>query len=993
MAGRRTAEIMFMQALGQALRRSSANWSAQPECVRIDEPDLLNANKTTELNPGILIDDGLFPPIVIECSFSARAADRDAVARLGLETRKDRTRIVTIIALCIPNRFQEDGIPNIVDLLWAGVPIMYAVHQLKEGTRRIPGLRVEQRRWPQNGFIKGNVFDFLSFLSRIRLPQEDIDAVGERVAQLVEDAAGGLEAALSHVEQQEVAGHLYLHSPLGGLRTVTLLWLNALLTQQRLARQGIEEVPLISFMSKSLPNVIEQADVWRIINKHRQNSVFEPAIEALQLAGEFNPEETPQVLAKLIEATQEIETARLGLHINIGAELFPKLGADRKEAAAFYTQPATAELLADLTIDKSLLTEEEWGDSDLFRKHFLSDLSCGTGTLLRAGYHRVSTLHEHAGANIESLRSLHTAAVEGGIIGTDVNPIAAHLTMSSLSAMGYGDPYGNTQIGWVSVGGEKGQTGSLEYFATQRVVDLFSVGAGKFADNGAKNAVYVQDASIDWTLMNPPYSRTRGGLSAFDIGGLSEIERKACQRRWKSLVKNEAVNNRAGLAASFLALARQKCKPGGRIGFVLPLSAAFAESWAVTRRMIEQEFEDIIAITVADRRASAKQSLSADTGMEEMLFVGTKRSTRGHKGELSVANVYCVTLRQPVLRTGEAGVIARSIQSALKQIKASSITYSIRVGDDEAGQICTFTTKADGAPWNPLGVLHASLALTANALLEGVIRFDEHVASIGVPMSTIGDLFKVGPTHDLIGHLSGRDPRGAFELVPVVSPIDAIGPDRALWKADSHTQKYMTVSLTHKGMSPTGVGSDAKREAMRQFRSTLFYARNMRWTSQALLSAVTTYPGMGGSTWTSLQHDDQHVLKAFALWANSTLGFLVHWTQGQRTHKGRSRTQVKALAGIPCPTLDQIPKTRLKQAAAAFDEFSTQSLLPACQSHKDEVRKKIDRAVLKMLDLTGNNIPETVATVQWLWCNEPSVHGHNREALALLEPTLSRQQP
>lgn len=993
MVGRRTAEKMFMRALGQTLRRSSAHWSAKPECVRIDEPNLLHTSKTSELNSDILIDDDIFPPIIIECSFSARGADRDAVARLGLETRKDRTRIVTTIALCIPKRFNKDRIPKITDLLWEGAPVMYAVHQLVDGTRGTHAHRVERRRWPQNGFIKGNVFDLSSFLSRIRLPKEELDTVGERVAQLVEDAADGLGAALSPEEQQEIARHLYQHSLLGGLRTVTLLWLNALSIQQRLARQGTEEVTLISSASTSLPNVIEQAEAWHIINKHCQNSVFKPAIEALQLAGKFNPEETPQVLAKLIEATQEIETARLGLHINIGAELFPKLGEDRKEAAAFYTQPATAELLADLTIDQSLLTEEEWGDADLFGKHYLSDLSCGTGTLLRAGYHRVSTLHEHAGGNFESLRKLHTAAMEGGIIGTDVNPIAAHLTMSSLAALGYGDPYGNTQIGWVSIGGEKGQTGSLEYFATQRVVDLFSVGAGKFAENGAKNAVYVQDASIDWILMNPPYSRTRGGLSVFDIGGLSETERKACQKRWKSLVKNEAVNNRAGLAASFLALARQKCKPGGRIGFVLPLSAAFAESWAVTRRMIEQQFEDIMVITVANRGVSGKQSLSADTGMEEMLFVGTKRSTHGRNEELSVAKVYCVTLRQPVLRTGEAGAIARSIQSALKQIKASSITYSIRVGDDEAGQICTFTTKAAGAPWNPLGVLHASLALTANALLEGVIRFDEHVASIGVPMSTIGDLFKVGPTHDLIGHLSGRDPRGAFEFVPVVSPIDAIGPDRALWKADSHTQKYMTVSLTHKGMTPTGVGSDAKRGAMRQFRSTLFYARNMRWTSQALLSAVTTYPGMGGSTWTSLQHDDQLVLKAFALWANSTLGFLVHWTQGQRTHGGRSRTQVKALAGIPCPGLDQIPKTRLEQAAAAFDEFSTQSLLPACQSHADEVREKIDHTVLKMLDLTGNNIPETVATLRWLWCNEPSVHGQNREALALLEPKLLRQQP
>ena len=986
----RTIEETFNQALGRALRSARARWSAQPECIKVEETQLLHADKGAGLRPDILIDDGVFPPVVIECSFGALDADRDAVARLGFETRRRRARIGTAIALRIPQRFRKEHGFNITDILLEGVPLAYAIHQLLESKGQTTIAGTYQRRWPQSGFIEGSVFDLVALLSAAGLPREEVQAVGDRIALLVEAAANGLEAALPLEGQQKIAGHLHQRSPLKGLRTTVVLWLNALLTQQRLAAQGVAGAPFIDFTRRSTPNVLAQIEIWRTINRHNWNSVFEPAIEVFELASRFDPGGTSRMLRKLIEAVLEIETAQLGLHINIGAELFPKLSEDRKAAAAFYTQPATAELLASLTIAPSMLTAKEWADPDLFRKRCLSDLACGTGTLLRAGYHRVATLHEHAGGNMESLRDLHAAAMEGGLIGADVSPIAAHLTTSSLAALGHGDPYGDTQIGWVNVGGEKGQTGSLEYFAAQQVVDLFNVGAGRSMGNGngAENSVSVPDVSMDWILMNPPYSRTRGGQSVFDIAGLSRAERKACQQRWKFLVREAPVNNRAGLAASFLALARQKCKPGGRVRFVLPLSAAFAESWTVTRRMIERAFEDIVVIAVASGQALGKQALSADTGMEEMLFVGTKRATNHRMDETLSAAVHCVTLRAPVLRAGEAGEIARSIRSAIREAKASGSSYAIRVGDDEIGQMCTFTTRADGVPWSPLGVLHADLALAANAFLGGIIHLNGQVVPIGVQMSSIGELFEVGPTHDLIGHLSGRDPRGAFEFVPVFNSVDAIGSNRALWRADSRTQKQLLVSLTHKGMSPAGVGSEAKREAMRTSRSTLFYARNMRWTSQSLLAAVTTYPGMGGPTWTSLQHQDEHVRKAFALWANSTLGFLVHWTQGQRTHSGRSRTQVKALAGIPCPQLDQIPTNRLDQAAAVFDRLSSEPLLPACQSHADDVRKQIDHAVLAMLNLADGAAPAIIDTLRWLWCNEPSVHGQNQKARVLLKQAV-----
>ncbi len=985
----RTTEESFNGALGRSLRRARAIWSERPECVKVEETNLLHAHPG--LKPDLLIHDGVVPPVILECSFDARDADQDAIQRLGLEIRQGRYRIGTTVALRIPSSFREVPGFKIEDALLQGASLSYAVHQLTERQGQTSVGEVFRRRWPQQGFMEGTVFDLAALLPSIGVPQETLEEIGDRIAVLVKEASSGLELALSTKEQQEVARHLHQRSPLKGLRTMMVLWLNALLTQQRLAMQGANEVSHIDLLRDSLPDLRVQIESWRAINRRNWNSVFEPAIQMLQLSAKFNPLETARMLFKLIGAVGQIETAQLGLHISVGAELFPKLSEDRKEAAAFYTQPATAELLSSLTIDPSRLTADEWRDSDLFHTRRLSDLACGTGTLLRAGYLRIIQLHEQAGGSQESLRRLHASAMEGGLIGTDISPIAAHLTTSSLAALGYGDPYGDTQIGWVNVGGGKGQTGALEYFATPKVVDLFNVGGGTSRGNGdqEENSVEVLDGSIDWILMNPPYSRTRGGQRVFDVAGLSSSERRDCQRRWKMLVKSEPVNNQAGLAASFLALARRKCKPGGRIGFVLPLSAAFAESWAITRQMIEQEFEDVLVIGIASGQALGKRALSADTGMEEMLFVATKRMN--HNGgepnrEASSPPIHCITLREPVRRVGEAGEVARAIQSVIHRTKASGSKSSpVHVGEDEIGQLCVQRIRKSGDPWSSLGVLHADLALTAHALLEGSLQFNGEEVSVGVEMCMIQDLFDLGPTHDLIGHLPGKDRRGAFELSPVYDEVDAIGQDRALWRADAGTQRQLIIPLTHKGITPAGGGSEEKRKQMRQFRSTLFYARNMRWTSQALLAATTSHRGMGGPTWTALVHNDSRVCVAFALWANSTLGFLIHWTQGQRTHSGRARTQIKALAKIPCPRLDQIPETRLERAVKRFAELAKEELLPACQAHADEVRKEIDDAVLEMLALNQNEIPKMISTLRWLWCNEPSVHGQNQKAKKLLK--------
>ena len=980
----RLHEHTFNIEFGKVLAKTDARWRDHfDEYILPERPGTLSSGRAD-----ILIDDPQMPAAAIEASYNPADADRDARARLGQNTTRGGRPLLAVLALHIPEQFSGLSADTLSEKLKDGSQqIRYALHQSGLGG-------ADNRRWPAEGFIQGTVHDAGRLIAAAAMPNEVIDARSEEVAQLVKQAAETLKSTLHENAQQTIAGHVGQNSPLEGLRTTMVLWLNALLIQQRLQVQGVNGIPPVPTVSGISPNPSDQVETWRRIIEINWRSIFEPAVNALAGCGDFHRAGTTKALKRLIEAVGLIEDADLGQHINVGAELFPKLASDRKKSAAFYTQPATAELLASLTIRQSDKPESEWARSDFLRRYVIADLACGTGTLLREGYLRVQSLHEWAGGTAESVAELHRGAMEFGLRGTDISPIAAHLTSSSLANIGRGESYSETQIGWVKVGGTTALTGALEYLANQFAEDLFGVSFGRAS--GVQNeatSVKMHDGSVDWVLMNPPYSRTRGGQSAFDLTNLTKEDRKRCQKRWKVLVKDEPASLRAGMAASFLALAKNKVKAGtGRMGFVLPLTCAFADTWTKTRRMIEAEFTGIVLIATASGASLKHESFSADTGMEEMLLVATRLE---NPQERVRAVLHCVTLYKPCTRNGEAGEVARAIEQAKARCTATNMTHPVIVGDSEIGCITMMHANGQGSPWNMVGVVHGGLALAADELTRGTL---DYVVSTPIPLGleigTIEEVFTVGPTHHLIGHPRGNEPIGAFEFHPVTSEIDAVGADRALWEASSKNQRSLRVLPTHKGFAPPEVGSPEQREQMKLYASTLFYARNVRWTSQALLSALTPQPAFGGSTWTSLIHEDVRVRKAYALWWNSTLGMIVHWTQGQRTQNGRSRTQIGALKKIPCPRLDKLSDAVLEMTAARFDALSNQTLLPVKDAVQDPVRREIDAVVANMFEIhkaqsvseeedslitnPDSGIANATEILRTLWCAEPSVYGQRR---------------
>ena len=927
----------------------------------------------------ILILDPTFRPVAIETSFDGNDADKDAVNRLGLKTVIGGLTIETAFAVDIPAKFKNISRENIQIDLINGAEIAYALHQCNAAWDN------ERTRWPKSGFITGTVADLAHFVPVAALPKAIIEKAAQQVAAHVEWAADKVGMATTQEQQGKIAKEVYQRTHLKGLKITMVLWLNALLTQRRLHAQGSGIPSLESCLdSQERPVPSKLSGAWKQILETNWRSIFKPAYDVLKNAAGINASSTSEALGELIKAVEIIELAKLGTYINVGAELFPKLSDDRKQAAAYYTQSATAEFLATLTIPYDSLPDSvSWETPDLWDKAKLADLACGTGTLLRAGYRRIAAFHElSAQATGQSVTHLHRNAMERGIFGTDISPIAAHLTSSSLAAIGSGEPYGDTHIGWLRIGGQPAKTGALEYFRTAELSDLFeTVGSRSVGAESGKKHIEVDDGSLAWVLMNPPYSRTRGGQSAFDVAGLTEVERKACQKQWKNLTKGIDTNNQAGMAASFVALAHQKLVPGGRMGFVLPLTAAFAETWTDTRKLIEKKYTDIIAIAISGGKALGKDALSADTGMEEMMLVATKRpfSYDTKKG----VKIRCVTLYEPLRDAGHSREYARAVIRAMDRMGKSYLP--IRIGNDEVGIVSVMETDGSGSPWSILGASNAPLAFISIALAKGKLYDPSRskVEKINVGFTEMANLFEVGPTHHRIGHIFGNTPIGAFEFHEIAPSSTIASADLSLWAANSKTQKKLIITPTHRGVVPREL-EVRDQKGMREQTSSLFYARNMRWTSQALLAASTQRPAMGGSSWTALQHNDSRVLKAFSLWANSIFGLLIHWSQGQRTHSGRSRTQIKALKQIPVPCLDKLDSATLDMAQQAFDELSRKELSPACQAHVDPTRKKIDQAVIRILNLPAWT-EDIVHDLRRMWCTESSVHGDNKAALKLLK--------
>ena len=638
---------------------------------------------------------------------------------------------------------------------------------------------------------------------------------------------------------------------------------------------------------------------------------------------------------------------------NIAAEIWQSLIPDRDQRAAYYTKPATAELLANITTRR--LADP--------RSAKYNEVCAGTGTLARATEENIRFRHY---AQSDDKRSIHADRMQSFIQLTDINPQSISVATANMTSLEPGTPFKSSAVFAITADG-----GALNFLTTTGVSNMQASIIGL---SGAQNTMLTIDPrTFDICNNNDPYFRARGGAdSPIDTKDMQKYKR-AADRRLPGVA-----NGQAGLATFMHAIEHLILAPGRPHGKVLPLTAAHAKTYAGFRKNIENEYCDVIAISTASGEGV---SMSADTGIQEMLLIGAKHTAPPMNDPNGDRSVTCVNLTESFTTKLEAKMFADAIRHEVALGKKSG---EIAVGET-VGTYYRMSRLGEGNPWSALGP-SGDYAILAEYMREGV-AWDPRTgatAGLALPMATLSDESGIGPTHHLLGCIpASHDPRGAFTMRPEKEARSRTNP--SMWNLDAKTQLTITCEPTHYG-EPRGDANEAAR--MLNTAGHFHLSRNLRMSAQTIAMCYTEQECMGGRSWTTIYAADD-VAKAITLFLNSTYGMLIRIGYGQSTDLGRSTMQVRAIGGHPIPDFaadTDAAKTARRIAAANFDRLRTLPLKRISLSALDPNRAEIDRTVTQMLGLPHDANAESML-LAWrkLMCLQPIVNANNKSVLRELE--------
>ena len=715
----------------------------------------------------------------------------------------------------------------------------------------------------------------------------------------------------------------------------------------------VQEVPAIS--APELWQPIEPRDgipekiaiVWREIEKIDYMPLSTIAAGMLE-----DSDVSPHIGAALrvvADAVARYIQAGVSATTNVAAEIWQSLIPDRDERAAYYTKPATAELLANITTRRL--------QSPRAAKY--NEICAGTGTLARATEENIRFRHY---VQSQDKTIIHADRMENCIQLTDINPQSISVATANMVSLRPETTFKASAMFAITVNG-----GSLNFLLPQGVSNMLDSLVGY--DGKQKVALTAVPRIFDICNNNDPYFRPRGGASS----PITTKEMATYKRAADHLAKGVA-NGQAGLHTFMHVIEHTILGYGRPHGKVLPLSVAHTESSRGVRQNFENEYCDVIAISTA---SGGGVSMSADTGIQEMLLIGTKHtpsSTRAQNGDRAVA---CVNLTRPFETKLEAKLFADAIHEEIALNKKSG---EIIVGS-VAGTYYRLSNLGDGAPWSVLGVSGDFGILTA-LLTQGSAwnAATGETTEFAIPMTTLDKITTRGTGDDLIGKIAGsRSPRGAFVIHEDDNAKNRKNP--SMWAVNEDTQVAITCDPTHYG-EPRGDVNAVKR--ILQTAGHFHISRNLRQSAQKIAICYTEQECIGGRAWTTLNADDD-AIKAITLFLNSAYGIIIRVGHGETTDLGRSTMGVTAVESHPIPDFaadTDAAKCARALAAANFDRLRTLPLKRIALSALDPNRAEIDRVVTEMLGLPDNAATESMLS-EWrrLMCLQPIVNAKNKSVL------------
>ena len=897
---------------------------------------------------------------IIETEYDAPAIG-DAKRRLGYEFRDSTLPMKSVLAVGIPRALGEMDFDPMEIALLADEP-QFLMQVVTGASENDPDIKITPAQ-P----VRVSVRDLVQYAWLAAIPEAYSDQILQTVIASLQAAQAELAERLllagDHA-QAALIDRYGNHDSANGMHGVAGNVVGTLASMIQL-HTNLKEW-------SSVPDLLDIAhpDLWQkivpsngipaaiAVQWRRIEAVDYMPLSTIAAAMLEDSELAPRIGPTLRAVRDTMESyiqAGISAATNVVAEIWQALIPDRDERAAYYTKPAVAELLANLTTAR--LT------SPAAARY--NEICAGTGTLARATEENIRFRHY---ANPDNSRgSIHAARMERHIQLTDINPQSISVATANMTSLEPETPFDSSAIFAITAGG-----GSLNFLTPEGVANLDAEIVGR---NGAQGEMLVIDPrTVGIICNNDPYFKSHhGAKSPIDSKAMKAYKRHA-DRRLKGVVHGQA-----GLATFMHVIEHEMLAYGGVHGKVLPLTSAHTDAYKGFRRNIENEYCDVIAISTT---AGDGTSMSADTGIQEILLIGTKHRPPGgiSSGQYGDRAVTCVNLTGTFKTKLEAKMFADAIR---REVAGDKQSGQIIVGN-AVGTYCRMTGLGDGKPWSVLGI-SGDCALLTNYLTNGQAwnPATGGVIDFALPMVNLEIVAKRGPGDDVIGKkYTSRAPRGAFEMYPKADTQSRSNP--SLWATDAETQTTMSCAPTHYG-APRG-----DVEAAQKIWATAGHfhlCRFLRLSAQKIAVAYTDQKCIGGLSWTTI-YGDNGIAEAVAIFLNSTYGLLIRTGHGESSQLGRSIMGVSAVDNHPLPDFASDSAAGRQARQIALAEFPRLRQLPLQRislSVLDDHRAEIDRIATQLLGIPWH--PETeqmLASWRRLMCLQPTVNANNRQTLATL---------
>ena len=913
--------------------------------------------------PDILITAQGRSPVVIEAEYlPARDVEPEAKERLGKQLEYSSGVIEAVIALRYPKDVAK---ANDLTAALKAARLSYCV--FTEG--RTEGT---EERFPESGWMEGTVEDLADMVRLVSVPQRAVNQASKALEGGIEQAAKLLDEVSSGITD-DIAKLLGMSDVPQTRRMACAIIANALVFHERIVgmHKGVKSLAVVC--GDGVLNPQEAVlKAWDHILTINYWAIFAIAKDILAQLPSGN---AATILSTLRKTAQSVHATGVDNAHDLTGRVFQKLIADRKYLATFYTLPASAALLARLAVAK--LDGVDWSSAKAIGRLRIGDFACGTGALLSAVYEQIAARHEQAGGKAAVL---HKTMMEEVLYGCDVMPSAVHITGSTLSGVEPSKRFGKSRLYIAPYGRQKKKSvaiGSLELLeATGMLLGMnISDPAMRTGSTGEETVAQIRaeipHESYDLVIMNPPFTRATNHEGAhaditnpaFAAFGATRADQTAMGDRINRLADKTCYHGNAGIASAFAALAHKKLKPGGVLALVMPLSIANGLSWKGFREMLGKWYTDLQVLSIAAN--GSEMSFSSETGMAECLVIARKlkqdEAAQGRAHFTSLSHrpqgfVHASSLAGGLLDDGQVRRIEDGPYGGTR----------LMVGGELAGKTITTPRSADGESWGAVRLSDYTLAQTAYDLSQSKLWLPGSASLVKLRTALLGEVGRLG----LVDRdITGPAPRGPFDKTAFSST--ATYP--ALWNHNAQNETKIVCKPDSQLIVRQGL--EKKATAIWATASRCHLNRDFTFGSQALSIAFTDRESIGGRVWPNVAFSDKRFDYAFSLWANSTLGLLLHWWHSSRQQSSKAGMTIRSAESLPVLDFSNLTTMQLRKAEQIFKKFRNKELKPAYLADADPNRARLDKLVI--CDLLGFD-RDTYVAVRRLaakWCREPSVHG------------------